>query len=97
MSSWKIIAVRVAKTGSDRHDHITAVKATLSDTSGIELNTSTVVNDLRDPNGDRYYTYAGGERADVYARTCPWCGSREYITTSPDSTRLNNLLSLPRF
>ncbi len=94
MSSYEITAVQVGKTAADPHDHVTAVRI---GSNGFQLSLSTVVNDLRDPNGDRYYTYGGGERASVYVRQCPHCTFRDYITTTPDGTKKNNLLSLPRF
>jgi Protein of unknown function (DUF3892) len=94
VATYQITAVKVQKTSQDPHDHITEVKF---GASGGTLSLSTVVNDIRDPNGDRYYTYGGGERANVYVRTCPDCTFRDYITTTPDGTKKNNLLSLPRF
>ncbi len=94
MSTFRITAVRVEATTDDPHKHIVRVRIT---DSGDGFSVSFVAKDLRDPNGDRYYTYAGGERADVYVRTCPHCTFRDYITTHPDSTTKNNLLSLPRF
>ncbi len=94
MSTYQITSVKVEKTTTDPHEHITAVKI---GTSGSRLSLSTVVADIRDPNGDRYITYGGGERANVYVRTCPQCTFRDYITTTPDGTKANNLLHLPRF
>ena len=93
MSTFRITAVRVENTTYDPHEHIAAVRVG----SNLDLSVSTVVGDLRNPNGDRYYTYAAGERAAVYVRTCPRCTFRNYLTTHPDSTTKNNLLSLPRF
>jgi hypothetical protein len=94
MATYRITQVQVQKTSDDPHEHITAVKIGDSNT---RLSLSTVVNDIRDPNGDRYITYGGGERANVYVRSCPRCTFRDYITTTPDGTTKNNLLSLPRF
>jgi Protein of unknown function (DUF3892) len=94
VATYQITAVQVQKTSSDPHEHITSVKI---GTSGAQLSLSTVVANLRNPNGDRYITYGGGERANVYVRTCPRCTFRDYITTTPDGTTKNNLLSLPRF
>lgn len=93
MSNFEITAVRVEKTAADPHDHIVRVQIN----NNFELGRATVVADLRDPNGDRYYTYGGGEYADVYVASCPRCSFRDYITTHPDSTTKNNLLKLPRF
>lgn len=93
MATLQISSVRVQTTAADRHEHITAVRTT----TGTELTLGTVLANLRSPYGDRYYTYANGERAQVYAHQCPRCSSRDYITTTPDGTKRNNLLYLPRF
>ncbi len=93
MSTFEITGVRTEKTDDDPHEHITKVKIGTGDTL---LSRSTVVKDLRDPDGDRYYTYGGGKRADVIVVTCPHCTFRDYITTEPDTTTANNLLSLSR-
>ena len=93
MATYRITGVRVQTTSSDPHEHITTVR--IGDGSAT-LTLATVVSDLRDPVGDRYITYGGGERANVYVRTCPRCTFRDYITTTPDGTKKNNLLSLPR-
>jgi hypothetical protein len=90
---WEIVAVKVEKTQTDPHDHITAVQIT----TDTELPLSAVTADLRASNGDRYYTKGGGEQASVYVRTCPHCAWRDYITTHPDDTTKNNLLDLRRF
>lgn len=96
MSTFQITSVRTETTTSDPHEHITRVR--LGDTkTGDGIGRATVVADLKNPEGDRYYTYGGGERATVVLRDCPKCSKRDYITTLPDSTTKNNLLSLPRF
>jgi hypothetical protein len=93
MSTFQITGVRTETTASDPHEHITAVRLGAGD---VIISRATVVADLRSPTGDRYYTYGGGKRADVIVVTCPRCALRDYITTEPDSTITNNLLSLPR-
>jgi hypothetical protein len=92
MSSFKITGVRTEKTADDEHEHITAVQVN----DNTIFSRSTVIADLRSSSGDRYYTYAGGKIADVIVVTCPYCSYRDYITTEPDYTTANNLLSLPR-
>ena len=94
MSTFQITGVRTEMTARDPHEHITAVR--VGTTTPFVLSRSTVINDLRSVNGDRYYTYAGGEYADVVVRSCPKCTASDYITTLPDTTTKNNLLSLPR-
>lgn len=96
MSTFEITAVRTAKTTADPHEHITRVRLG-SSTSGDGISRATVVADLKNPEGDRYYTYGGGEYATVVVRDCPKCSRTDYITTLPDSTTKNNLLSLPRY
>lgn len=96
MSSFRITSVRTVQAPSRDHSHIVRVRLN-GDTSTDGISRETVVSDLRDPYGDRYITYADGERADVVVRGCPRCSRLDYITTTPDSTVKNNLLSLPRF
>ena len=93
MANFEITGVRVEETSSDKHEHITHVR--FGSHGGI-LTRETVVKDLRTPGGDRYHTYADGKRGDVIVAKCPHCSFRDYITTAPDSTTANNLLSLPR-
>ncbi len=96
MSTYEITAVRTETTTEDPHEHITRVRLNGA-TEGDGYSRATIVKDLEDANGDRYYTNGGGERATVVVRNCPKCSRSDYITTLPDSTIKNNLLSLPRF
>lgn len=93
MSTFEITGVRTETTPDDPHEHITAVRL---GTAEVIISRATVIADLRSPTGDRYYTYGGGKLADVIVVTCPQCAARDYITTEPDSTTANNLLSLLR-
>jgi hypothetical protein len=77
------------------HEHIAEVE--LNNNAGMRYSRDVIIADLRNPYGDRYYTYAAGTRADVIVAGCPSCGAGDYITTEPDWTTANNLLSLPRF
>ncbi len=95
MSTYEITRVRTETTANDPHEHITEVE--LSNKADQRFMRSTIVKDLRNPEGDRFYTFGGGERADVVVRGCPNCPYSDYITTLPDTTTKNNLLSLPRF
>ena len=93
MSTFQITGVRTVKPYGYAHEHITHVRVG----SGSTIFTrEMVIADLRNPYGDRYYTYAGGAHADVIVRNCPHCSGSDYITTAPDYTTANNLLSLPR-
>jgi hypothetical protein len=95
MSTFEITGVRTEETADDPHEHITAVRIGASATL---ISRATVVADLRSTSGDRYYTFAGGERAEVVVRECPKskCSYSDYITTLPDSTTANNLLKLEK-
>jgi len=90
VATFKISAVHVEEPPGYSHPHISEVDIG----NGTWIQRSTVIKDLGEANGDRYYTEAGGERADVIAVDCPHCGAGDYITTEPDSTTENNLLSL---
>lgn len=92
-TTFQIDGVRTAKPPGYEHPHITHVRLA---NSGVILTRATVIADLRSPYGDRYITFAGGVRADVIVAGCPYCGYGDYITTTPDWTTDNNLLSLPR-
>ena len=93
MATFEITAVRTEKSPGATHEHISRVKTS----GGVDISRATVIRDLRDPYGDRYYTYAKGTRADVIVAGCPRCSFGDYITTAPDWTTQNNLLSLPRY
>jgi hypothetical protein len=94
-TTWQITKVRTEKRLGAAHEHITAVE--LNSNPAHRYSRATIIKDLRNPWGDRYYTYGGGVRADVVVAGCPHCGFGDYITTEPDWTKANNLLSLPRF
>jgi Protein of unknown function (DUF3892) len=95
VATFEITKVRTEKSASETHEHISMVE--LNGKENLRFSRSIIVKDLKDPSGDRYYTYAGGERADVILVECPTCTFGDYITTAPDTTTANNLLKLPRF
>jgi hypothetical protein len=95
MATYRITAISTAYSLGGTHEHIERVE--LNDNPNCRISRHTVAADLRDVNGDRYYTLGGGKRADVMVMTCPACSFRDYITTRPDQTTANNLLHLPRF
>lgn len=92
-ATFEIVKVRTVKPRGAAHEHITDVQLR----HGTVLPREIVIKDLLSPSGDRYYTWACGVRANVVVRDCPHCSASDYITTEPDSTTENNLLSLPRF
>jgi hypothetical protein len=93
VATFEITGVRTVRPAGYDHPHISHVRL---GTSEYLITRATVIADLRSPWGDRYYTYAAGKRADVIVAGCPVCGFGDYITTEPDWTTENNLLSLPR-
>lgn len=95
MSTYEITKVKTIEPLGASHEHIEAVE--LNNNAGVRISRATVIADLKNPYGDRYYTYGGGRYADVVLRQCPHCAASDYITTTPDSTTKNNLLALPRF
>lgn len=92
-STFQIDGVRTARPVGYSHEHITHVRLAAS---GALIPRSTVIQDLRSAWGDRYYTYVNGAYTNVIVAGCPSCGYGDYITTEPDYTTANNLLSLPR-
>jgi hypothetical protein len=95
MATYRITKVRTVHPVGATHEHISEVE--LSNRVDQRFSRATIIRDLESPTGDRYYTEAEGIRADVIAVDCPHCGASDYITTEPDSTTKNNLLSLDRF
>jgi len=93
MSTFQITGIRTEPGPDTRHDHISYVRI---GTSTTLLSRQIVVNDIRNPNGDRYYTQVNGRRANVVVVSCPVCTFRDYLRTDADSTTVNNLLSLPK-
>lgn len=91
MSTFSITAVHLERAPGAAHDHIASVKL-LHD--GQSYARATIIKSIRD--GNVFYTYASPP-AIVYVHSCPWCGASDYITTHPDNTATNNLLSLPRY
>jgi hypothetical protein len=88
-----IDAMHLVKPYGYTHPHIELVHLT----SGQVLARASVIRDILYGRGT-YYTYrAGTPGAKVIAADCSECGSGDYITTEPDWTPDNNLLSLPKF
>ncbi len=90
MANKLITKVHIIPSGYSTHEHIGSVMLT----NGTVETRAMVINNIY--GGDHYATNVLPP-AGVYVHACPWCGARDYITTHPDSTATNNLLSLPRF
>jgi hypothetical protein len=95
VATHEITKVRTERPAGYQHEHIAAVELDRDPFSRIPR--ATVIRNLRSPWGDRYFTYGAGRFARVIAVGCHICGFGDYITTEPDTTTDNNLLSLPRF
>jgi hypothetical protein len=93
MATYQITEVHTeASSVGGHHEHIAKVRCS----DGTTWSRETVIKDIR-YGDDSYYTYGGGAYADVTVGSCPCCSYGDYITTEPDYTTENNLLSLPRF
>jgi hypothetical protein len=95
VAAFQITKIRTVQPFGADHEHIDA--AELGGRADWRFDRDYLIGQLRDPDGDRYYTWNGSKRATVVVRGCPRCSFGSYITTLPDSTTTNNLLSLPRF
>jgi len=97
MAEKKVVCINKTPTHDDTHHHITHIGVG-SDTGYSErLSVSTVIANLKSPNGDRYYVLGNyGAKSWVIVKQCPRCKStHEIISTTPDNTTTDNLLSLP--
>jgi hypothetical protein len=90
--NWQITAVDTEQSPGHTHEHISDVFIKDS----FWLSRDTVVQDIRNPYGDDYFTMVRGHEADVIVVSCPVCAFRDYLRTKADGYNENNLLSLPR-
>jgi hypothetical protein len=89
----QIIAVNTVWTeAGGRHRHISEVKTA----SGRVLSRAEVISRIQSGQED-FCTIAGGYEAKVVVVTCPYCGADDYIKTTADATKADNLLDLPPF
>jgi hypothetical protein len=89
----QIIAVNTVWTEvGGTHRHISEVKTA----SGRVLTRAEVVNRIL-TGVEEFCTMGGGEEAKVIVVGCPFCASGDYIKTTADTTKADNLLSLPSF
>jgi hypothetical protein len=92
MSSYRVTGIAVEKPDW-RHEHITDL--VIEDRFWVSRDTA--IANITSPYGDRYWTYAKGQRAEVIVVGCPVCAFGRYLRTSADSTTENNLLDLPKY
>jgi hypothetical protein len=91
--SFHVTGIRVEPSASETHDHVAGIR---QGTNPQVIGRATIVADLRDPNGDRYYVDTAETRADLVVVECPICSFPEYLRTTADRITADLLLSLPR-
>jgi hypothetical protein len=95
MSRKRIVCINKKPYHQDPYTHITQVGIGTNDGWSEKLDVQTVINQLRQPLGDRYYVRGSdGSEADVRLGKCLHCGGHTYIRTTPDHSLKDNLLSL---
>jgi Protein of unknown function (DUF3892) len=97
MATLRIVCIRKQPTHQDTHHHITHVGIGSDSDYSVLSPVANVIANLKSATGDRYYVLGtGGARSAVIVRQCPHCAhAPEIITTTPDWTKSDNLLSLP--
>jgi hypothetical protein len=97
MAELRIVCIRKQPSHDSTHHHITHVG--IGDESGYSVLSpvANVIANLKSPWGDRYFVLGvSGARSTVIIGKCARCvHAPEYITTTPDWTKTDNLLSLP--
>jgi Protein of unknown function (DUF3892) len=93
MATYSITEVHVEYAPGASHEHIARVK--LLGMPG-DFSRKQIIDSILGPSRDQFYTYANPP-ARVHVARCPHCYSGDYITTSPDGTKRNNLLDLRRY
>jgi hypothetical protein len=97
MADLRIVCIRKQPTHSDTHHHITQVGIGSSAGYSLLSPVANIIANLKSIAGDTYHVLgANGARSEVIVRKCTRCANApEYITTTPDWTKTDNLLSLP--
>jgi hypothetical protein len=90
-ATYYISAIHLERAPDATHYHIGRVK--LLDCEGDYSRAQIIVWIYE---GNLFYTNADPP-ALVYIHPCPHCGAWDYLTTHPDGTTVNNLLSLPQY
>jgi hypothetical protein len=90
-AEYQISGVRTEPSWSGTHEHISHVRVE----DGTIFVRHTVVDDLRSPDGTRYFMVGRRGRVEVTVVACPECGFRDYLTTN-DPTNADLLMRLPR-
>jgi Protein of unknown function (DUF3892) len=97
MADLRIVCIRKQPSHNDTHHHITQVGIGSDAGYSVISPVANVIANLKSIGGDRYHVLgANGARSEVLVRRCTRCANApEYITTTPDWTKTDNLLSLP--
>jgi hypothetical protein len=93
---YRVICIAKKPSHDDRHHHITAIG--IEKAHGTEtLTAAQAISQIEHPQGDRYYVEGGdGSQAEVIVHEYHSNGNHHRIlTTTPDHTKKDNLLSLP--
>lgn len=90
----RITAIRMSPPSSSDTTHITHVRWTNPDSGATGDTHRTVVADWIDDENGYAYVQAGSHKSKV---TTFRMNGVKYLRTTPDSTKRDNLLSLPRF
>jgi hypothetical protein len=97
MADRRVICINKQPSHDDTHHHITHVGIGTTDKTYSErIPVSTVITNIKSPFGDRYHVNgSNGVRSEVIVKQCPQCAhAHEIISTTPDRTKTDNLLSL---
>jgi hypothetical protein len=91
--AFRVTGIRTEPSTTETHDHVAAVR---QGTNPRLIERASVVADLRDPMGDRYYIETADLRVDLVVADCPICSFGDYLRTTADRTTADVLLSMPR-
>jgi len=92
----RVVCINKSPTHDDTHHHITEVGIGTDQGYTERLSVTTVISNLKSSWGDRYYVLGiDGSKSWVVVKNCPRCAhAHEVISTTPDNSKKDNLLSL---
>jgi Protein of unknown function (DUF3892) len=95
MARKRIVCINKFPTHQDPYHHITDVGIGSPAGWTERMPVQEVISQLRAPFGDRYFVLGkDGSEADVRLGRCPHChAAHEFIRTTPDHSKEDNLLS----
>jgi hypothetical protein len=92
-NTFLIRAVHLERAPGATHDHIARVRL-VGFPDSQDYSRAKIIAAIN--LGDIFFTNESPP-ARVIVHPCPVCSSYDYITTEPDYTTQNNLLSLPKY